>query len=152
MNPSARADIELASCSSGVRARAVFATSIEVPDTSTVSSPTAIELETELDSLTAELSVLGAVVPEDGASGLEVTVLTTTEGELVVAALSVLASASSEGAMKAYAHSLPDSPNPLQEEHRSIPGVSFAAASATSFALAFRSSTFALRSTSTVGS
>ena len=87
MKPSASADIELASCSSGVIARAVFATSIEVPDTSTVSSPTAIELETELDSLAAALSVEGAVVPEEGASGLEVTVLTTTGGELVVTAL-----------------------------------------------------------------
>ena len=86
-------------------ANAVFATSTDVPETSTVSSPTAIELETELDSLAAALSVEGAVVPEEGASGLEVTVLTTTDDELVEVAPSVLPEASSEGAMKAYAHS-----------------------------------------------
>ena len=150
MIPSAKAEILAASVGSGVTLSAVRATSIELPVTCTVSSPTAIELETGSDSVVEALAVEESEV---GALGLSVTVLVVTE--VVTASLAEDSPALGEelaGATNAYAHSLPLSPKPLQLEQRSMPGVVLAASSATSLALDFKRATLALLSTSTLGS
>lgn len=140
---SAKAEMLAASTGSGVTLKAVLATKSDVPETCTVSRATAIEPETVFESeLTTTLWV---------AVGLDET--TTTTESLTVALKEFGALGELElGATNAYAHSLPLSPKPLQLEQRSMPGVSFAAASATALAFDLKSSTLDLRSTSMLGS